>query len=421
MPVFLTAGYKKTEYICRCFDKVLIGRGFDSRRLQYEIILMKKCYIFLIYFFLSIGQLFSVNFNIRIYDHKDYTRIVFEGDKSFRYGMDNISKNSISLKIDNDIAVNKYKIDSGGSNLVDKIEYIPNKNKKLFRVSFKKGIKILKNFVLEKPYRVVFDVSLSEEQENSSENEKGKFIDDTVSSPESQDISKENITIDTICIDPGHGGSDFGAVGRGGVKEKDITLSIAKKLKNRVERKLGLRVIMTRSSDVAVALDSRVSKANNQKAQLFLSIHINSSFRRSARGPETYYVSLKATDQASYRLALKENGSINGSENIADNNDLKMILWNMAQTEYIKESSKLAEYIQNELNIVMNTVNRGVKQAPFRVLMRVSMPAVLVEVAFVSNKNEEMKLRNDTFIDSVADAIYNGVSKFVYYYNNRFK
>jgi N-acetylmuramoyl-L-alanine amidase len=94
-----------------------------------------------------------------------------------------------------------------------------------------------------------------------------------------------------------------------------------------------------------------------------------------------------------------------------------MILWNMAQTEYIRESSTLAEYIQNELNDLLGTRNRGVKQAPFRVLMRTAMPAVLVETAFISNSAEEKKLQNDEFQDKIAFAIFNGISKFIYYYN----
>ena len=192
---------------------------------------------------------------------------------------------------------------------------------------------------------------------------------------------------------------------------------LANKLKKLVNSKLGLRVIMTREKDVEVSLDSRVSLANNQKAQLFVSIHVNSSFRKTARGPETYFVSLKATDQEAFELAQKENQAF-GDIGSMENDDLKMILWNMAQTEYIKESSKLAEFIQSELNVLMHTRNRGVKQAPFRVLMRAAMPAVLIEVAFLSNSLEEKKLQDDSFLYKVSYAIYSGVSKFVYYYNN---
>ena len=179
---------------------------------------------------------------------------------------------------------------------------------------------------------------------------------------------------------------------------------------------------MTRESDEEVSLNSRVAKANNQKAQIFISIHVNSSYRKAARGPETYYVSLKATDQDAFLLSQKENSAFKEEiDKLASDNELKMILWDMAQNEYIKESAKLADFIQYELNILMHTRNRGVKQAPFRVLLRAAMPAILVEIAFVSNYAEEKKLKDDAFLGQVAAALYNGISKYIYYHNNLYR
>jgi len=229
----------------------------------------------------------------------------------------------------------------------------------------------------------------------------------------------ENLTIERICIDAGHGGGDFGAIGSTKLMEKDLTLKLAKKLKQIVRTKLGIQVIMTREIDSEMSLNARAAIANNQKAQLFVSIHVNSSYRKAARGSATFYVSLKATDQEAFELAQKENKSFDEIDKIAEDNELKMILWNMAQTQYIKESSKLAEYIQNELNILLHTRNRGVKQAPFRVLMRAAMPAVLVEVAFISNLVEEKKLMKDEFLDNIALAIYRGVASYIFYYKNQ--
>jgi len=140
-----------------------------------------------------------------------------------------------------------------------------------------------------------------------------------------------------------------------------------------IESRLGLRVIMTRDGDTETLLDTRASVANNQQAQMFVSIHVNSSFRRSAYGSEIYFVSLQATDQEALELAAKENQNEGEQKSTPGDDDLKMILWNMAQTEYIRDSSRLAEYIQAELNELLNTRNRGVKQAPFRVLMRAAM------------------------------------------------
>ncbi len=121
-------------------------------------------------------------------------------------------------------------------------------------------------------------------------------------------------------------------------------------------------------------------------------------------------------------MSQKENQSTSTSseesQDVVQDDELKMILWDMAQTEYIKESSKLAEFIQEELNVLLLTKNRGVKQAPFRVLMRAAMPAVLVEIAFLSNSEEEKKLQDDAFLNNVADAIYTGISRYIHYYNN---
>ena len=123
-------------------------------------------------------------------------------------------------------------------------------------------------------------------------------------------------------------------------------------------------------------------------------------------------------DQEAYDLAQKENAAFDSINSTAENDDLKMILWNMAQTEFIRESSKLAEFIQGELNILLSTINRGVKQAPFRVLMRAAMPAVLVEIAFLSNATEEKRMKDNAFLGRVAQSIYLGISKYIYYQNN---
>ncbi|KAF5434372.1 N-acetylmuramoyl-L-alanine amidase [Candidatus Methanophagaceae archaeon] len=376
---------------------------------------MRRVNSFLILFIFLLSVILPLSINVRTFDHSDFTRIVFEGDSSFAYNIESGSAKSFVFSLNSSSKIENFKIQLTNSKLIEKVEYIGEKHKKeknRFKVSMKDNFRIRKSFVLEDPFRVVFDL---EKKEGESEKVPGEEFSSSEEQPE------KTLVIDTICIDAGHGGSDLGAVGRSNIKEKDITLKVAKKLKSIIDRKLGLRVIMTRDSDVEVALDSRVARANNQKAQLFLSIHVNSSFKKAARGPETFFVSLKATDKVSYQLALKENSSFNGMEKLPEDDELKMILWNMAQTEYIKESSKLADYIQYELNILMSTKNRGVKQAPFRVLMRASMPAVLIEIAFVSNLNEERKLKSDSFLDDVAAALYRGVSKFIYYYNNRFK
>ena len=223
--------------------------------------------------------------------------------------------------------------------------------------------------------------------------------------------------IEVICLDPGHGGADLGAVGPDRLLEKDVTLEVAKRVRKRLETRLGVRVVMTREDDAEVSLNRRAAIANNQKAQLFVSIHANSSYRSQARGSETFYVSLTASDQDASDLAAREK-LVGEDEHVPSGgggDDLKMILWNMAQNEHVKESSVLADMLQVELNDLLDTRNRGVKQAPFRVLMRAAMPAVLVEAAFISNPVEERMLKDNAFLDRLAEAVYRGLNRFIQY------
>jgi N-acetylmuramoyl-L-alanine amidase len=382
----------------------------------------------LFFFLFSCFQLYSLDISIRSYDHQGFTRLVFEGSGSFQFKTSRSASN-LKLELDRKAHTDEDVTLIHDSALLDKVVHVHERNRSVFVVFSRADFEIKRDFVLERPFRVVFDLAKSEQPAITGSSvlsvDQLAPADDS-RQPEGQEADRDfgpnknqkKTSIETICIDPGHGGSDFGAMGRSDLKEKDITLKVAKKLKSLIESRLGLRVISTREIDSEVSLNSRVSIANNQKADMFISIHVNSSFRKGARGPETFFVSLKATDQAASDLAQQENKSFDEIDKSAETEDLKMILWDMAQSEYIRESSKLAEFIQNELNIILNTVNRGVKQAPFRVLMRAAMPAVLVEIAFISNPSEEQKLRDDQFLQKVSQSIYDGISKFIYYFNS---
>ena len=238
-------------------------------------------------------------------------------------------------------------------------------------------------------------------------------------SSKAQDISKPknsfSQSIKTIVIDPGHGGLEPGAKGRFGTLEKNISLAISLKLKYIIERNLALLVILTREEDVDVSLENRAAKANNNKADLFISVHVNSSFRREARGSETFFLSMEATDEEARRLAYMENNPAELEKGISGENqdEIKMILWDMAQTAYLNQSSILAESIQNELNSLFLTRNRGIKQAPFKVLCGVACPAVLVEVAFLSDPDEERMLRSEDFQSRIAQAVYKGLENYI--------
>jgi N-acetylmuramoyl-L-alanine amidase len=221
--------------------------------------------------------------------------------------------------------------------------------------------------------------------------------------------------IQTMVIDPGHGGMETGAKGKFGNLEKDITLAISLKLKAIIERNMGFEVVLTRDKDVDVSVENRSAIANNRKAGLFISIHANGAVQRKAAGSETFFLSLNATDEETRRLAYLENNSSALQSHIdpSTDDDLMMILWDMAQTAYIKQSSQLAELVQGELDALLGTRNRGIKQAPFKILTGVACPAILVEAAFISNPDEEQKLASDDFQAKVAEAIYRGLSRYL--------
>ena len=222
----------------------------------------------------------------------------------------------------------------------------------------------------------------------------------------------EGPAVRTVVIDPGHGGDDVGAKGPGGTLEKDVSLAIARKVRTAVANTLGLQAFLTRDKDQEVALDERAAFANNYKADLFLSIHANASRAEGARGSEVYFLSYQASDDESRRVAAVEGGAVPAGTSGPAGSDVALILWDMAQAEHLEESSALASRIQEELADVTGTQGRGVKQAPFRVLVGAAMPAVLVEVAFISNSEEEKLLTSDAYQAKIAAALVRGIARF---------
>jgi N-acetylmuramoyl-L-alanine amidase len=217
--------------------------------------------------------------------------------------------------------------------------------------------------------------------------------------------------IRTIVIDPGHGGELVGARGPGGTLEKDVALAIARRLRDQLANGLGVQVFLTRDRDVEVDLDRRTAIANNYKADLFISIHANAVRARGARGSEVYFLSYQASDEEARRMALIE-GAAEPLGSAAPGSDLALILWDMAQAEHLEESSSLATRIQDELAGVTGSHSRGVKQAPFRVLVGATMPAVLVEVAFISNPEEEKLLATPAYQSKIARALMLGIAQY---------
>jgi N-acetylmuramoyl-L-alanine amidase len=202
-----------------------------------------------------------------------------------------------------------------------------------------------------------------------------------------------------VTLDPGHGGNETGAEGSKGVVEKEVVLSIARRFRALLQERLGVRVILTRDDDRELSLDERAAIANSNKSNLFLSIHADASPRQNARGSSVYFLSHTSTPT---------------NPSPSSGGDLDFILWSMAQTSHLSQSSRLAEILQEELQAVTGSerVNRGIKQNSFRVLKGATMPAVLVEVGFISNSEEEKLLSTAEYQDKLAEALYRGVLRY---------
>lgn len=220
----------------------------------------------------------------------------------------------------------------------------------------------------------------------------------------------------TIVIDPGHGGERTGAIGPGGKKEKDIALAISLALATRLEER-GHRVILTRRDDVSLGLEARVALANEKGADLFLSIHANSMPTAEARarthGVETYFLSARASDDAAAALAHQENADAGTGSEEAPADPLREILADLARSEAHVHSSRLAYEIQESLAVGLGAKNRGVKQAPFVVLQGATMPAVLVEVGYLSHPREGRRLADPAHQSRIATFLALGVDAFL--------
>jgi len=218
--------------------------------------------------------------------------------------------------------------------------------------------------------------------------------------------------VGTIVLDAGHGGKDPGALSAGGAREKDIVLDITKRLKRVLLDRLKCRVVTTRDSDRFIPLEERTVVANTKKADLFISIHANASRNRRVHGVETYFLNL-STDKEAMELAALENAT--STKNISQ---LQSILNDLMQNSKIKESSRLAGFVQQSLvkrlrKSHSDVKDLGVKQAPFYVLIGAQMPSVLVEVSFISNKMEAQRLATGAYRQKIAEGLADGIEKYI--------
>ncbi|MDR2351498.1 MAG: N-acetylmuramoyl-L-alanine amidase [Endomicrobium sp.] len=216
-----------------------------------------------------------------------------------------------------------------------------------------------------------------------------------------------------IVVDAGHGGKDSGGVGAKGTKEKDLNLDMAYELKSIFDKDDDFEIILTREDDTFIPLAERANIANENNADLFISIHCNINLDRNVSGFEVYYLSEKATDSEATATAVLENSVLELEGKPSKKHErLQEMLWSMAMTTFMNESSELSAFISSQADGRLKIPNRGVKQASFYVLRGTQMPSVLVESAFLSNYSEEAKLCTKNFRMAVADSIYEGVIRY---------
>ena len=273
-----------------------------------------------------------------------------------------------------------------------------------------KSFKTYKIFSLKNPFRIVIDVWGKDPRPTPSvviTDKKGDKI------PAGALAKQLSLGVRRIVIDPGHGGRDYGAPGYlKGVYEKNISLKVARRLANKIRKKLNCEVIITRNSDRNLSLEERTAIANTKNADLFISIHTNASRDRRAYGIETFFLNL-ATDNDAILVAARENAT--STKNISD---LQSILSDLMQNAKINESSRLAGHVQGSLKDHLRKYysrikSKGVKQAPFYVLLGAQMPAILIETSFISNSRECKRLVNQKYQDRMCDAIVRGIQAYI--------
>ena len=258
-------------------------------------------------------------------------------------------------------------------------------------------------FSLKNPFRIVIDV-------------RGEAAPQKIASkvaPEDSIVRSLNLGVNRIVIDPGHGGKDYGAPGYlRGVHEKDVVLEISKKLAEIIEKEIGCEVLMTRKTDKYLTLEERTAIANTENADLFISVHANAARNHRAFGIETYFLNL-TTDEEAIAVAARENST--SKKNISE---LDSILQDLLNNAKINESSRLATYVQDSLcghlaGSYSRINDKGVKQAPFYVLLGAQMPSILVETSFISNQRECRRLTDPGYQADLCEGIAKGLSEYI--------
>jgi len=339
--------------------------------------------------------------DLRFRSYPSFTRVVLEASGPFAYQIED-RKGDVRARLSG-LSLPGPQVEEVGDGLVKEIRVAPAGRDAELSVSLEGARGELKSLTLQDPYRLVLDI-------HSARPPGARGA-----------LGGPGEALRRIVLDAGHGGHDPGAVGPGGLQEKDVVLDVTRRVARLVEEGLGIKVALTRAGDHFIPLRERTQFANKERAQLFVSIHANAHRDTDNQGVETYFLSSEATDNEARQVAALENGvvQLEAGNSRVKMDALKAILWDLAQSEFQEESSQLAETVQDTLTKTLRIANRGVKQAGFYVLGGAAMPAVLIEIGFVTNRKEERRLMDSQHRDRVARAIYAGIAEYKRRYDQK--
>jgi len=341
---------------------------------------------------------------LRYRSYPSFTRIVVEAGAALSF-LTVPGKTQVRVRLSG-LAIPDAQQEDIGDGLVKEVRLDPAGPDGVLTIVLEGPAGEVKTATLQDPFRVVVDVYRTKESAAAQ----GPRPAPTTAAP-----------LRLIVLDAGHGGHDQGAKGPGGVLEKDVVLDVTRRAARLIEDGLGIKVVLTRSTDVFVPLRERTNFANKQRADLFVSIHANAHPQAVSEGVETYFLSSEATDNQARQTAAAENNvvQLETPQSREKTDLLKSILWDLAQSEFQQESSFLAETVQDSMTHSLRLVNRGVKQAGFYVLGGAAMPAVLIEIGFLTNPKEERKLASPEHREAIARAICASLAEYKRRYDQR--
>jgi N-acetylmuramoyl-L-alanine amidase len=362
--------------------------------------------------------------NLRYYTHPAFTRIVLDIGRLREYTSGELQQPG---RIYLDVLQAKLNPILDGQSIPVKTEYLsqivvfqktPSTARVVVDVDFLK-VKSYRAYHLFDPFRIVIDIYPRQAPEapggkaQPGPGTEGQPAKPPEPLPSGYSMARQlGLGVRTIVLDPGHGGSDPGCIGKSGLQEKVITLDVSLALKKMLVEKAGLHVILARESDIMVPLESRTVIANQKRADLFVSIHVNAHRDRKREGVETFFLNF-SPDPAVVELAAQENAT--STKNMGQ---MKDIIQKIARNSKVDESRDLAERIQKNLLQALSMANPkikdlGVRGAPFWVLIGSEMPSVLVEISHLSNAGEETRLKSAKYRDLAVQGIYNGIMEYI--------